>query len=384
MKAQFYKAVASIAHDRGLTGQEAAANRVAISASKAALTNQMKLNAATKQAEEAAIANMEVALKEAEKIPKYQMPDANKFSNWVQGKIGNKDLTSFEVALFTATREYAKVASGSAGSVAGLTESAIEDAKQIINSSMNMEQLRAAVDMMKVDMKNVEESQTGTVQQLNDDILDYSSGGVNSPGDLKVNDDGTYTYKNNDGTIYNGTTGDNHQDYSTMSDEDRVFKYSDAGNVKEINDIISKTGYKDAKSIWGYLEKAHPNLYSGGFNNDLSMSGNGSRTDRHNNPTAFTTDIAKNAGLIEGVDYVKGDPFSNGQYHTAKILGDPIATTIKVIDNIGFQTSSGKPRWTYINMSKSKWDGLSYDQKKDVIGTMYKNEGGSQLKNYFV
>jgi hypothetical protein len=111
----------------------------------------------------------------------------------------------------------------------------------------------------------------------------------------------------------------------------------------------------------------------------------GMRTDRHNNPTAFTTDIAKMAGLREGVDYKTGDPFSGGKYHTALLLGDPIATTIKVIDNIGLFTNSGKPRWTYISKipQAAKWSGLSYKQKKSVIAQMYRHEGGNQLTNYF-
>lgn len=116
----------------------------------------------------------------------------------------------------------------------------------------------------------------------------------------------------------------------------------------------------------------------GGGNKPTAM-----RTDRNNNPTAFTTDVAKTAGLKEGVDYVKGDTFSGGKYATAKLLGDPIDTTIKVIDNIGFQTASGKPRWSYINMSKSEWDKMNYNQKKQVIATMYQNEGGSQLRSLF-
>lgn len=111
----------------------------------------------------------------------------------------------------------------------------------------------------------------------------------------------------------------------------------------------------------------------------------GMRTDRHNNPTAFTTDIAKLAGLKEDVDYTKGDPFSGGKYHTAKLLGDPIATTIKVIDRIGFKTSSGGNRWTYTDQipGTKNWKNLSYEQKKNVVAQMYKHEGGTALKQYF-
>lgn len=130
-----------------------------------------------------------------------------------------------------------------------------------------------------------------------------------------------------------------------------------------------------------------------GFSNDLGTSQNspqqvrsgaGFRTDRHNNPTAFTTDVARAAGLKEGVDYTIGDPFpDNASLKTARLIGDPIDTTIKVIDRISFQTSSGKPRWNYINMPKSQWDALSYAQKKNVIQQMYQHEGGSALSSVF-
>lgn len=130
-----------------------------------------------------------------------------------------------------------------------------------------------------------------------------------------------------------------------------------------------------------------------GFPSDLGTSvngptstttGTGARTDRHNNPTAFTTDVAKAAGLKLGVDYTIGDAFPNNpSLKTAKLLGDPIATTVKVIDRIGFQTSSGNPRWTYINIPKSTWDSYTYDQKRKVIGQMYQHEGGVSLSSLF-
>jgi len=172
-RTQFYKAVADMAATQGKSGQQVAASQMAAKSAAAALTNQTKLNAATEQAEKAAIKNADYAFTLASKLDKYQMPDANKFTNWVNGKLGNKDLTAFEVALFTATREYAKVASGSAGSVAGLTESAQKEAAALLSSAMNLEQLKSAIDTMKVDMENVKESQTSTESQLRQDIVDY-------------------------------------------------------------------------------------------------------------------------------------------------------------------------------------------------------------------
>lgn len=168
------------------------------------------------------------------------------------------------------------------------------------------------------------------------------------PGELQENTDGTYSYRNVDGTVHTGKLNDNYRD-TTLPE------------IGENNDplgLFSKVG--------------------GDTNKAVAM-----RTDRHNNPTAFTTDIAKIAGLKEGVDYVQGDSFSGGRYKTAKLLKDPISTTIKVIDKIGFQTQSGSPRWTYINIPKKQWDNMSYSQKKQTIAKMYQHEGGSQLRNLF-
>lgn len=120
------------------------------------------------------------------------------------------------------------------------------------------------------------------------------------------------------------------------------------------------------------------------------------RTDANNNPTAFTTDIAKEAGLVEGVDYVVGEGFEiNGSatsgprtLYTAKLLGDPIALTIRVIDAIGFYTKGGAQRWIYIAMPHFIWhnllpDSISGPGKRDVIGFMYQREGGTEMRNLF-
>ncbi len=107
------------------------------------------------------------------------------------------------------------------------------------------------------------------------------------------------------------------------------------------------------------------------------------RTDRSNNPTAFTTDIARIAGLKEGTDYVKGDSFGGGKYHTAKLIGDPVQKTIAVIDKIGFYTQGGKQRWTHTAIPQSQWNSLNYNQKKQVIKQMYQKEGNQGLLNQY-
>lgn len=150
------------------------------------------------------------------------------------------------------------------------------------------------------------------------------------------------------------------------------------GNVIEYN---GKQYQLDAD---GNFDPNHPLTKEGSVSYNAPTTG--MRTDRHNNPAAFTVDVAKNAGLKEGVDYTVGDAFPNNpNLKTARLIGDPVAQTIKVIDKIGFYTQSGKPRWSYVASldGANNWKNLSYDQKKNVIAQMYSHEGGSKLKQYF-
>lgn len=116
---------------------------------------------------------------------------------------------------------------------------------------------------------------------------------------------------------------------------------------------------------------------------------NTARTDRHNNPTAFTTDIARQAGLVEHVDYETGEPFTvpgmHGPvtYHTAKLLLNPIELTLRVIDHLGFYLKTGGQRWPYIGMPQFVWEGLARDARVHVIGWMYQHEGGVAMKHLF-
>ena len=107
------------------------------------------------------------------------------------------------------------------------------------------------------------------------------------------------------------------------------------------------------------------------------------RTDNNNNPAAVTTDVAA-MGLMKDVEYVSGDPFpAPSTLVTARLIGDPVALTIKLIDAIGYQTHAGSPRWTYINLPKFVWDALRPDQKRDVVGYHYQHEGGTAMRSLF-
>lgn len=110
------------------------------------------------------------------------------------------------------------------------------------------------------------------------------------------------------------------------------------------------------------------------------------RTDRNNNPTAMTIDVAKQWWLVEWVDYVKWDAFTWANwktYYTAKMLWDTnawIQSAIKVIDSIWFKTQAWKNRWTYTDkiwLNNESWAKMSNAEKIAAVKKMYKNEWGS-------
>ena len=109
------------------------------------------------------------------------------------------------------------------------------------------------------------------------------------------------------------------------------------------------------------------------------------RTDENNNPTAMTTDVASEGGLVLGVDYAQGTSFLAGIHllHTAKFLGNPIPTTIRVLDKVGFYTVHGLMRWNYIGIPLNIWSDLTQAQKVSVIGFMYQHEGGTAMTSLF-
>ena len=108
------------------------------------------------------------------------------------------------------------------------------------------------------------------------------------------------------------------------------------------------------------------------------------RTDINNCPMAFTTDIAHQAGLVLGVDYEPGTPFpAPSTLVTAKLLGDPVEITIRVIDAISFYTHAGSQRWVYMAIPKFVWSALDNDTKRDCVGFGYQHEGGTAMRHLF-
>lgn len=168
-----------------------------------------------------------------------------------------------------------------------------------------------------------------------------------------------------------------------MSQDPAMFK----AQLQKIKDSIQR--WQNAKLQYGggsdsYTDPSTGKTYHFSLGGGGTPTATGMRTDRNNNPTAFTTDIARQAGLREGVDYTRGDAFPGSRTtFTARLLGDAADITRRVIDRIGFYTGSGQQRWSHTAMPKGQWDRLSTAQKNQIIASMYKREGGSGVLNKY-
>lgn len=188
---QFFKAVADAYGDKGLTVEQANAQRLAKTSAASALTKVKTLSATTEMAENAAITNLELAAKLGRDYQRAGMPVVNRFQNWLNGNLGDTKLSAFETALYTGAREYAKVASGAAGSVSGLTESATKEAERMVNAAMTQGQLESTLKTMKMDMKNVREAQEDQMAALEAElatpVVGQGATSVNTPNNVSTN-----------------------------------------------------------------------------------------------------------------------------------------------------------------------------------------------------
>ena len=159
--------------------------------------------------------------------------------------------------------------------------------------------------------------------------------------------------------------------------------------------LKSKPAYKQLSSAEPYTVKVWDTLYQYDFETWEFTPVNVStiwtstwlwtmRTERNNNPTAMTTDVAKSLWLVEWEDYVKWDSFKDKNWntlYTAKLLNDPVETTIKALDNWAnsssthaFYTAGGDQRRSHTAMSDAEWLAKTPEEKQETVLKMLQRE----------
>lgn len=144
-------------------GKEAAGYR-AESGSLLQMTK--RYNAVEAYANQAA-QSLENARRLAPSVSNSGSPMVNRYRNWVNKNLkGSAPLSQFEVFVYTAARDYARVTTGGSESVAQMTDAATEAADALLNTAQTPEAFMATLSAMKADMDNVKSSYRAQMEQL--------------------------------------------------------------------------------------------------------------------------------------------------------------------------------------------------------------------------
>ncbi len=138
----------------GVNPAELRAEYAGAKASTRKLMDRYQFNSSAAQA---AMDNLRQAETLGQQVARTGVPIVNRYEQYVTSMIGGTSLpglSAYEAALYSGVREYAKVATGSAGSVAGLTDAATAEVERLLNASQTPAQFSAVIDFIEMDMEN--------------------------------------------------------------------------------------------------------------------------------------------------------------------------------------------------------------------------------------
>jgi hypothetical protein len=147
----------------------------------AALKKLIPAAAFTASSAGAAMDNLDLALAQSDQVPRGGAKLVNRYTNWMKGELTPATgLSQLETYIYTAAREYAKVVSGSAQSVAGLSDTAAKEAEKLLNAAQAPETFAAVATAMKNDMGNVTANQNKAISDVSASVGQFLRA-VNTP-----------------------------------------------------------------------------------------------------------------------------------------------------------------------------------------------------------
>ncbi len=173
---QIYMEAAREAAEEGVTPGDDVASRAYIKSEAAALTNAVKQQEAIKAFEQTATANGKVALDLVDKVDSTGSPVLER---WIRGgKVaiaGDPDVTAFNTQIATYTAEVAKILSNP--NLTGvLSDSAREEAQQLVNKNFTAEQLHRVIPLLEQDFGRRQKSLDDEVKQIRGNIKEVADG----------------------------------------------------------------------------------------------------------------------------------------------------------------------------------------------------------------
>lgn len=140
---------------RNIGGAQANLLKADLKANTTSLTDITKLQSMVGASERTAGANLDQVLKLA---PAGVGGSAPIFNRWInsgrRSVAGDPQISAFDAAITTAANEYAKVMTSQSGTGGVTSDSARNEAREILNHAQTLGQIRSTIHQMKVDMAN--------------------------------------------------------------------------------------------------------------------------------------------------------------------------------------------------------------------------------------
>lgn len=165
LRAQFYKALGT--PEGAQIVSDAATNKAVRQGIQTAMSTQQNQLAANKTAIATLDKQLQLAQQYSDKISRSNSPFIAKYQLAAKsGVFGDPDTAAFNNIVKTASNEFAKILSGSAASISGVTVSSAADAENLLNSAMSKGQFTAVISLMQKEAQYRLQAQQDTINQL--------------------------------------------------------------------------------------------------------------------------------------------------------------------------------------------------------------------------
>lgn len=126
--------------------------------------------------------NIQLALGQSPKVSRTDSAWINQMTNsFTRGATPAAALTKFEIYIYTAAREYAKVTTGGALSAQALSDTAAKEATKLLNAAQSPEAFQAAVGAMQDDMDNTIRQQSAGIKKVSGNIANFFAAANGTP-----------------------------------------------------------------------------------------------------------------------------------------------------------------------------------------------------------
>jgi hypothetical protein len=160
----------------GIASGDQAYAQANLHALQKSLDQRMAFSNGLAPAKEAAEKNIDLALEASKNVSRTGSKWMNeRILGAVRGVVPHESLSDFEVKVYTAIREYAKVSTGSFNSVAELSAASVAAAEKLFSSAQDGMTFAAAAQAMKDDMNSVATSQTDQIAFIQKQIREITN-----------------------------------------------------------------------------------------------------------------------------------------------------------------------------------------------------------------